>query len=177
MKAVELKNGSLVIIRQAEKEDARELIDFYNIVGGETDFLSFGENEFMSNIDTEEKYIENIKNEENSNFIVAVVDGKIIGAASVTSIQKRKLKHVATLGIVLKKEFCGLGIGGILIDNLISWSMQNGITKKITLLTRCDNYNAIELYKKKGFEIEGTLRKDNYENGMYYDVYTMGLLL
>jgi len=176
MDAFKLKNGSQVIIRQAEKEDARELIDFYNVVGGETDFLSFGKDEFMADLDAEVKYIENIKNEDNSNFIIATINEKIIGAASITSIQKRKMKHVGTLGIVIKEEYCGLGIGGILIDNLVNWSKQNGITKKISLLTRCDNYNAIELYKKKGFEIEGTLRRDNYENGKYYDTYTMGLI-
>jgi len=148
MDAFKLKNGSQVIIRQAEKEDARELIDFYNVVGGETDFLSFGKDEFMADLDAEVKYIENIKNEDNSNFIIATINEKIIGAASITSIQKRKMKHVGTLGIVIKEEYCGLGIGGILIDNLVNWSKQNGITKKISLLTRCDNYNAIELYKK-----------------------------
>jgi len=176
MDAFKLKDDSQVIIRQAEKEDARELINFYNLVGGETNFLSFGKGEFMADLNAEVKYIENIKNEKNSNFIVATINEKIIGAASITSIQKRKMKHVGTLGIVIKKEYCGLGIGGILIDNLVNWSKQNGITKKISLLTRCDNYNAIELYKKKGFEIEGTLRRDNYEDGKYYDTYTMGLL-
>jgi len=177
MDAFELKNTSQVIIRQAEKQDAKELIDFYNLVGGETSFLSFGENEFMVNVETETGYIKNIKNKENSNFILAIIDDKIIGAASITSSEKRKMKHVGTLGIVIKKEYCGLGIGGKLIDNLINWSKQNGITKKITLLTRCDNYNAIELYKKKGFQIEGTLKEDNFENGRYYDTYTMGLIL
>jgi RimJ/RimL family protein N-acetyltransferase len=176
MDAVKFKNDNQVVIRQVEKKDARELIDFFNIVGGETDYLSFGGNEFMATVDIEEKYIEDIKNEENSNLILAVVDGKIIGTASITSSQKRKTKHVGTLGIVIKKEYCGLGIGSILIDNLINWSKLNGITKKITLITRCDNSFAIELYKKKGFEIEGTLKRDSYENDVYYDVYIMGLI-
>ena len=35
----------LNIIRKAQSEDAKRIIEFYNRVGGETDFLSFGRNE------------------------------------------------------------------------------------------------------------------------------------
>lgn len=177
MDIFKLKNGSKVILREAEKDDAKDLIDFYNLVGGETDYLSFGKNEFMVTVDFEERYIESIKSETNSNLILAFIDEKIIGAASINSSQKRKLKHVGTLGIVIKEEFCSIGLGSILMNYLISWSKLNHITKKITLITRCDNSLAIELYKKTGFEIEGILRNDNYENGKYYDCLTMGLIL
>lgn len=177
MDIYKLKNGNQFILREVEKKDAKNLIDFYNTVGGETDYLSFGKDEFMVTVDFEEKYIEDIKREENSNLILAFVDEKIVGAASINSSQKRRLKHVGTLGIVIKKEFCNMGLGNILINYLVKWSKLNGITKKITLVTRSDNYSAIELYKKIGFEIEGTLKNDNYENGVYYDSLTMGLIL
>jgi RimJ/RimL family protein N-acetyltransferase len=177
MDTYKLKNGENVFLREVEKNDAKMLIEFYNTVGGETDYLSFGKDEFTVTVDFEEKYIENLKNEANSTLILAIADGKIIGAASINSGQKRRLKHVGTLGIVIKKEFCGVGLGSILINYLVNWSKSNGITKKITLITRSDNYLAIELYKKIGFEIEGTLKKDNYENGAYYDCFTMGLIL
>lgn len=41
-----LRDEKEVIIREAKKEDAQFMIDFYNLTGGETDFLSFGKNEF-----------------------------------------------------------------------------------------------------------------------------------
>ncbi len=46
MKNIILKNGKKATIREAKKEDAQFMIDFYNLVGGETDFLSFSKNEF-----------------------------------------------------------------------------------------------------------------------------------
>lgn len=177
MDVYKLKNGNQVILREAEKKDAQNVINFYNIVGGETDYLSFGKDEFVATVDFEEKHIENMKNEVNSNLILAIIDEKIVGAASINSSQKRRLKHVGTLGIVVKKEFCNSGLGSILINYLIMWSKSNGITKKISLVTRGDNYLAIEVYKKMGFEIEGILKNDNYENGKYYDSLTMGLIL
>lgn len=177
MSIYKLKNGQEVILREADKGDAKELIDFYNFVGGETDFLSFGKNEFKVTLEYEEGYLEKLRKEENSILILAVIEGRIIGGASINSDQKRRHKHVGTLGIVIKKEFCGMGLGRLLIEYLIEWAKSNGITKKITLITRCDNYNAIELYKKLGFETEGVLKNENYESGKYYDCLTMGMLL
>jgi len=177
MDEYKLKNGEDVFLREVEKDDAKAIINFYNEVGGETDYLSFGKDEFFVTVDFEGKYIENLKNEANSILILAIVDDKIVGAASINSSQKRRLKHVGTLGIVIKKEFCKIGLGSILIKYLVNWSKYNGITKKITLITRSDNHLAIGLYKKIGFEIEGTLKNENYENGMYYDCLTMGLIL
>ena len=177
MNSYKLKNEKEVILREALKSDAKNLINFYNLVGGETDFLSFGKNEFNATVNFEENYLENLRNESNSILILAFVDDKIIGAASINSTQKARLKHVGTLGIVVKKEYCGMGLGRILIDNLIEWAKSNGITKKITLITRCDNSLAIELYKKMGFETEGILRNDNYCNGKFYDSLSMALLL
>jgi len=177
MDEYKLKNGENVILREVEKHDAKAIINFYNEVGGETDYLSFGKDEFLVTVDFEEKYIENIKSETNSTLILAIFDEKIVGAASINSSQKRRLKHVGTLGIVIKKEFCKMGLGSVLINYLVNWSKSNGITKKITLITRSDNHLAIGLYKKIGFEIEGMLKDENYENGVYYDCLTMGLIL
>ncbi|NOU91684.1 hypothetical protein GC093_00320 [Paenibacillus sp. LMG 31456] len=38
------------------------------------------------------------------------------------------------------------------------------------------NEQAIGLYKKIGFSIEGQLRKHAFSDGQYYDTYIMGLL-
>ncbi len=47
MPTITLKNGVDVLIREGEKEDAQSIIDFYNEVGGETHFLSFGKDEYL----------------------------------------------------------------------------------------------------------------------------------
>lgn len=64
-----------------------------------------------------------------------------------------------------------------MMRELIEWSRTNGVTEKITLLTREDNEVAIQLYKQLGFETEGILKNDNFINGIYYNTLSMGLLL
>lgn len=172
-----LRYGKEVIIREATKEDAQLMIDFYNVVGGETDFLSFGENEFIKNLAEYGVFLEATREENNSIILIAEIDNKIVGIASINSSPKARFKHLGEFGIVIAKQYCGLGLGRKIMDYLIEWSNKNGITKKITLVTSEDNHRAIDLYKKVGFEVEGILKKDNYVNGIYGNTIMMGLIL
>jgi RimJ/RimL family protein N-acetyltransferase len=176
MKKINLKNGSEVVLRKATVEDALNMIDFYNTVGGETDFLSFGKNEFKRNFEEYKTYIATTSLEVNSILLLATLNEEIIGIATITSIPRARLQHVGTLGIVIEEKYCGQGLGEEMIEFLIEFCKSNGITKKITLLTREDNLGAIKLYKKLGFEQEGLLRNDNYTNGIFYNTITMGLI-
>lgn len=47
---------------------------------------------------------------------------------------------------------------------------------RLELEVQVDNEAAIRLYKKFGFEIEGTLRKYTYRDGEYVDVFAMARL-
>lgn len=174
---MQLKDGKEIIIREAERIDAEQMINFYNFVGGETDFLSFGKDDFKKNLLEYQNYIEDIKKELNSIILLAVIDSEIIGIATINSNQKARIRHVGVLGIVIEKRYWGLGLGRILMNLLINWAKTNNITKKILLLTNENNIAAQELYKKIGFIEEGLLKKDNYINGVYYNTVIMGLIL
>lgn len=177
MHNVILKNNIEVMIREATKEDAQNMIDFYNIVGGETDFLSFGVNEFKRDLQEYEEYITATSKEPNSIMLLALVDSEIISIATINSSQKERTKHVGTLGIVISKKYTGLGLGKILMNDLIEWAKQNRVTKKVSLVTNERNTIAIELYKKLGFEVEGLLKQDNFIRGAYSNTVMMGLIL
>jgi RimJ/RimL family protein N-acetyltransferase len=49
--------------------------------------------------------------------------------------------------------------------------------KKINLRVRTDNERAIVLYERNGFVIEGTIRKEIFLDGEYFDHHWMGLEL
>jgi len=172
-----LKDGNEVIIKEATKEDAQHMIDFYNVVGGETDFLSFGKDEFNHEVEAYKKFLESTRLEQNSVILLAIIDDKIISIASINSSQKIRIKHVGTLGIVISEQFIGQGLGRKMMEQLIQWATSNGVTNKISLVTREDNSTAIELYEKLGFEKEGHILKDTLIDGVYYNTLVMGLLL
>lgn len=177
MLEINLKNGIKVTVREANSNDAQMIIDFYNIVGGETDFLSFGGNEFRRDLQEYKNYLDATVNEQNSIILLAFLNNQIISIASINSTQKKRNMHVGTLGIVVKKEYWGISLGRYLMEYLIEWAKQNGITKKIQLVSNEDNEKAINLYKNLGFEIEGIMNKDTYINGKFYNTVAMGLFL
>ncbi len=174
---ITLKNGQTVEIRKASKEDAQEMIFFYNKVGGETDFLSFGKDEFQVELQAYEDTIENTSTESNSIILLAWIENVLVSIATIHSSQKERTKHQGTLGIVVSEQFCGLGLGQSMMEQLIDWAKSNHLTKKITLLTREDNVRAVELYKKLGFEVEGHLKKDTIIDGQFFDTLLMSLFL
>ena len=73
------KNKNKIIIRKAIKKDGKALIDYINKVGGESDFLTFGFNEYGRTVKEEEIFIENTLKKDNAYFIVAEDNGKIVG--------------------------------------------------------------------------------------------------
>ncbi|EDT85367.1 GNAT family N-acetyltransferase [Clostridium botulinum] len=177
MKNIILKNGEKATIREAKKEDAQFMIDFYNLVGGETDFLSFSKNEFKIPLEDYENLIASANKQDNSIILLTIIENKIISIASIESTYKNKGKHVGNLGIVINKDFWGLGLGTQIMNYLIGWAKSNGITKKINLVTNENNPIAIRLYEKFGFEKEGILKKETFINGVYYDLIAMGLFI
>ena len=166
-----------VTYRNPVVEDAQEIVDFYNYVGGETSYLSFEKDEYPLNV---EEQIEDIKSTNASpinEMILAIVDGKIIGIGTINSSNKIKARHCGELGIVVAKKYHGQGIGSTIIQKLIDWAKANGTTTRIQLDTRKDNEYAVRLYKKFGFELEGCLKNETLLNGVYYDLYVMGMMI
>lgn len=159
METFQLKNGEEVFIREALPNDAQQIIDFYNLVGGETDFLSFGKDEFTTDVAAFQTTIQKTQQLQGSIMYLAIANDEIISIATIDSPLKKRVQHVGTLGIVIRETHTGLGLGKKMMNELIEWARTNGVTEKITLLTREDNETAIQLYKKLGFETEGILKK------------------
>jgi RimJ/RimL family protein N-acetyltransferase len=166
-----------VTIRKAEISDAAALIEYLNIIGGESDFLTFGPGEFGRSVEAEAEFIANALNKKNALFIIAVTSGKVIGNLNFSGGPRERTAHSGEFGVSVLKDYWGKGVGEELIRYLISWSRSSGVIRKINLRVRTDNPKAISLYKKLGFSEEGTIRRDFYINGEFRDSLLMGLLI
>lgn len=175
--AYTLRNGSKYIIREATQADAAQMLDYIAQIAGESDNLTFGPGEFKMSLEDEGKYIEQSRKGHNQLFIVAIVDDKIIGNLNFCGGHRPRIAHDGEFGVsVLKSHWCN-GIAKELIAYLIHWAKMGDTVKKINLKVRDDNVNAIQLYKKLGFEVEGHISRQFYIEGKYYSVYHMGLEL
>lgn len=176
MKEINVKDEK-VIIRKANKSDAKALIEYLNVIGGESDFLTFGMAQFGRSVEQEEDFIENTLRKENALFIIAEVNGEVVGNLNFSGGPRKRTAHVGEFGVSILKKYWGNGIGEELIKYLISWSKSSGIVRKINLRVRTDNTRGIYLYKKLGFLEEGIVKRDFLINGEFYDSLLMGLLI
>ena len=175
--SISLSSGEIARIREAVQSDAASLITYVNQVGGESDFLTFGGGEFSKTLEEESAIIEEHRIALNRVFLIAEVKGEIAGILNVNAGAKSRLQHIGTFGITVQKKYWGEGIGSLLMEAMIDWAKANPIIRKINLEVLTDNPSAIALYKKFGFEIEGTIRRSLFLNGKFSDSYAMGLLI
>jgi len=174
---MKLKNGKDLLIRKAEKEDAAELIAYLNKVGGESDNLLFGENEFGMTVEQEESFIESINNSPTSVLLAGEVDGKIICVGSIAAPRRERRAHQADLAMSVSKAFWGQGVGTHLMQSLIDFVKNTEKLEIIHLTVKADNARAIALYTKMGFKEIGVFPKDTKIDGKYYDAILMYLCL
>jgi RimJ/RimL family protein N-acetyltransferase len=170
-------NGEKVIIRKACGSDAEAMLEYLAVIGGESDFLTFGSGEFEKTVKEENEFIENTLKKDNALFIIAEINGRVIGNLNFSGGPRQRTAHVGEFGVSILKEYWGNGIGEELIKCLIDWSKNSGIIRKINLRVRADNKRGIHLYKKLGFSEEGILKRDFLINGEFYDSISMGLLI
>jgi RimJ/RimL family protein N-acetyltransferase len=172
-----LKNGHVLLIRDAAVEDACAVLDYVEGISGESDFLSFGPGEFELTEAEEEEFIRKCHASDNHLFILGSIGNTIVSTLIFSAGRRPRVRHSGEFGMSVRKEYWGLGIGSLMLDTLIDWARDTQIVKKINLRVRTDNQRAIRLYERKGFVIEGTIRKEILLDGRYFDHHWMGLEL
>jgi len=126
-----------------------------------------------------EDYILSMDN--NTHQFVAIIadesgSEKVIGSAGLSVFANNRLRHSGGIGIMVHRDYQGNGIGRKLMETLLDVSDNWLMLVRVELSVFIDNQKAIELYKKLGFEIEGTKRKAGIRGGKYIDEYIMARL-
>lgn len=85
-------------------------------------------------------------------------------------------KQIARVGIAVRDDFQGQGIGSQLLSNLIDLAQINGVDK-LFLDVYSNNQKAIHLYKKYGFELVRTKENRSHNKEDTAEIYEMELIL
>ena len=174
---MKMKNGQELLIRKAEKRDAQILLDYLNVVGGESDNLLFGANGFNMTVEQEEEFIENINGSKTSVLLVGFINDKVVCIGSLSTPSWERVSHQGVIGMSVLKEFWGLGIGAVLMTAIIDFAKNNEKLEILHLGVKADNSCAIKLYEKMGFQEIGRYPKFFKINNVYYDEILMNLYL
>jgi len=107
--------------------------------------------------------------------IVAMLDGRLVGTPDIWRGKGRR-DHIGTIGLCVRDDFHGRGIGSALLAALIDTADNWLNLRRLDLAVYVDNEPALRLYKKFGFAVEGTRRAAAFRDGAFVDDFIMARL-
>lgn len=167
-KEITLKNGQSCLLRNAVAEDAESFICYLKQIYGETEYMTRYDDEVAISVDEEKKFISAIVDNPKDLMLSAFLGGKLVANANISGISScDKLRHRAGLGISVIKEYWNIGLGSVLLSEII-YNAKAAAFEQIELEVVAENERAVTLYKKFGFEIYGTReRAFKFRDGSY----------
>lgn len=169
-----LRDGRTLELREAAADDAEAMLAYLATVAGESDNLAFGPGELALSVAQERTILEGFRTAPGRLMLLAWCDGALVGALGFTADDKPRMRHAGELGMSVRRDHWGCGIGGALLDALIDWATATGTIRKLNLTVRPDNAAARALYLSRGFVEEGVTTRGMCVGGVFFDLVRMG---
>lgn len=141
-----LKDGTRVLLRPLVKEDRDKLLDFFRRVD-EQDLM------FLRNDVRDPATIDDWVNHIDYSRVfplIAEVDGKIVGDATLHMRKVGWKRHLGNVRIVIAKEYQGKGLGTLMVNELVELAAEFGLEKLVAEVHLLAT-PALTLFKKAGF--------------------------
>lgn len=166
-----------MLIREIKPKDAENFMNLIKQVDSEANFMLMEAGERNITAEQQRKQIEHIGQQSNSTIFIAEQEqGGLAGYLIAIGGSVKRTKHSAHLVIGILKKYRGQGLGKVLFQHLEGWAINHHISRlELTVVT--ENEAAVSLYKKSGFEIEGTKRNSLMINETPFNEYYMAKLL
>lgn len=162
------------MIREVRRSDFKSMVETFNSFFPEAEadpsfgLLLYNKRPTMKE---ERKWFEGVmKRIRKGDTVMAVAeaDGRAIGWCEVSrELPKTAINHRATLGICVKKEYRGMGIGKALVAKALEESKGKFEIVELTVFSH--NRRAVRLYEGSGFKKYGVRRKAVKRAGKYFD--------
>lgn len=152
------KDGKEIIIRQADEDDALNLIELKKSYIKNTKSIPLYEFEYKNDIQMEKELIKRYTSEANSILLVAEHGNKLIGNIDLTGNQRKKLFHTGMIGMGIGYEWQNRKIGSFLMESVLKWAVNQSPLSITWLEVYSTNHSGIRLYEKFGFEQCGFIK-------------------
>ncbi|WP_071131644.1 GNAT family N-acetyltransferase [Enterococcus timonensis] len=161
-------------IREAVPNDGEKILAYLKEVSKETDFLVLDQ---LPAIAEYQELLDFIFNADNQTIFIALEGETMIGMGNINGATENKRQHIGELGVSVRKEYWQLGLGSIIVEELLAWVQEESSLMRIELYVSAENTAAIHLYEKFSFETEGRLRQAlQKEDDTFADVLVMARL-
>ena len=165
-----------MFIRTIRPDDAEQFLRLRMQLDEETQFMMLEPGERNISLEEQLYQIEQVLSKENQVIFVAEQDDQLIGYLGAIGGDFKRNKHSAEIVIGILQAYTGQGLGSQLFIAMEAWARQKQLHRlELTVMTH--NRAGVALYRKRGFEIEGTKRHALVVNGKYVDEFYMAKLL
>lgn len=165
-------------IRPATFDDAAGILALDDALAREPGAHVPFEPDEVRTLDQQRKRLEGFVGSGDQLDLVAEVRGLIVGEVGLARWTRlRAGAHVRTLWIGVTKAWRGHGLGRALMEEALAWARARPEVSRIELTVFADNERAITMYRRRGFEIEGTRRRVMRKDDRWIDDHVMALLL
>ncbi|MES9938112.1 MAG: GNAT family N-acetyltransferase [Sedimenticola sp.] len=165
-----------MIIREAIPEDATALIQLFNALDRETDFMLFEPDERDISPARQKELIESFASTSSQLLMVAEQDRKLVGFIGAQGGSAIRNRHSTLIAMGVLEAFWGQSIGRQLLEAQEAWAKTHGF-HRLELTVQVRNKRARRLYEKCGFIYEGTKRDALKIDGDYVDECYMSKLI
>jgi RimJ/RimL family protein N-acetyltransferase len=162
---VKLKDGRKATLDWLKEDELHEVTEALNSVIREGKYLFM--NSEITDMEEERRWFER-GTKEGMRYLVAKVDGRVVGGASIHP-HTDKRSHVADYGIYIRDGYRNLGLGTVLTRELVEIAKKQEL-EILQLSVYATNERAFHVYKKCGYRECGRLTRDiKFLDGTYSD--------
>ena len=138
-------------VGKAVPEDAEKILAYSKIIGGETDNLTYGPEGISATVEQEKEFISSLADSKRRILFVAKYGDEVVGVADFSSVEHPRIGHRGSIGISVRKDMWGKGVGSMLMEHIIDFAKNVAKVDIVALQVRSDNESAIHLFEKFGF--------------------------
>ncbi|KLN59146.1 GCN5 family acetyltransferase [Kiloniella spongiae] len=103
-------------------------------------------------------------------YRVAVQNDKVVGYAYASPYRPRPgYRYTVENSIYIHKDVRGLGLGRLLLEDLINECEIRGYRQMIAVIGDSENLPSIDFHQKMGFELAGTIKSIGFKFGRWMD--------
>ena len=128
--------------------------------------------------DAAHKTVERLAPRSGTIHLVADIDGRPVGVLElVTWPDEPRHRHVGEINLVaVHPDWSGRGAGRALMEAAIELADDWLNLRRLSLVVFVDNSVALEMYRRLGFVVEGTMIDYGFKRGNYIDAHVMARL-
>lgn len=163
-------------LREIHVTDAEAYLELMTAIEEESPYALLEAGERRTSVREQMDEINHILSADNQTILIVEDGATLVGWIGAFGERYQRISHSVLVGVGVRKTYQGKGIGTWLFEELEKWAWDRQI-RRLELLVATKNKAGSKLYRKMGFQIEGTKRESYQIDGEYIDEYLMAKLL